>query len=75
MESCIIHFPTAPPCSTKVDVLETGEVPIFFSFPQMRNLGMTTLNWAQKETKLHVQLLAFTLVQLSTPKWDTLYWN
>ena len=30
MESCIIHFPTAPPCSTKVDVLETGDVPILF---------------------------------------------
>ena len=27
MESCIAHFPT-PPCSTKVDVLETGDVPI-----------------------------------------------
>ena len=32
MESCIINFPTAPPCSTKVDVLETGDVPILFSF-------------------------------------------
>ena len=31
-ESCIIHFPTIPPCSTKVDVLETGDVPILF-FP------------------------------------------
>ena len=28
MESCVIHFPTAPPCSAKVDVLETGDVPI-----------------------------------------------
>ena len=28
-ESCIIHFPTTQPCSTKVDVLETGDVPIF----------------------------------------------
>ena len=25
-----------------VDVLETGDVPIFFSLPQMRNLGTTT---------------------------------
>ena len=41
MESCIIQFPTAPPCSTKVDVLETGDVPILFSLPQMRNLGTT----------------------------------
>ena len=40
-ESCIIHFPTTPPCSTMVDVLETGIVPILFSLPQMRNLGMT----------------------------------
>ena len=41
MESCIIHFPTTPPCSTQVDVLETGDVPILFSFSQMKNLGMT----------------------------------
>ena len=41
MESCIIHFPTAPPCSTKVDVLETGDVPILISLPQMKKLGMT----------------------------------
>ena len=41
LESCIIHFPTAPPCSTRVDVLETGNVPILFSLPQMKNLGTT----------------------------------
>ena len=41
MESCIIHFSTAPPCSTKFDVLETGDVPILFSLPQMKHLGMT----------------------------------
>ena len=41
MESCIIHFSTAPPCSSKVDVLETGDVPILFSLPQMKHLGMT----------------------------------
>ena len=41
MESCIIHFPTAPPCSAKVDVLETGDVPILFSLHQMKNFGMT----------------------------------
>ena len=34
-------FPTTPPCSTRVDVLETGGVPILFSLPQMKNLGMT----------------------------------
>ena len=33
LESCIIHFPTTPPCSTMVDVLETGDVPILFSLP------------------------------------------
>ena len=27
-ECCTIHFPTKPPCSTSVDVLETGDVPI-----------------------------------------------
>ena len=41
VESCIIHLPTAPPCSTKVNVLETGDVPILFSCPQMNNLGVT----------------------------------
>ena len=41
MESCIIHFPTAPPCCTKVDVLETGDVPILFSLPQINKLGIT----------------------------------
>ena len=41
LESCIIHFPTKPPCSTMVDVLETGDVPILFSLPQMRKLGMS----------------------------------
>ena len=40
-ESCIIHFPTTPLCSTVVDEVETSDVPILFSLPQMRNLGMT----------------------------------
>ena len=40
-ESCIIHFETTPPCSTRVDVLETGDVPILFSLLQMKNLGTT----------------------------------
>ena len=41
MESCIIHFPTTPPCSTEVDVLDKGDVPILFSLSQMKNLGTT----------------------------------
>ena len=28
-------------CSTRVDVLDTGNVPFLFSLPQMKNLGMT----------------------------------
>ena len=40
LESCIIHFPTTPPCSTRVDVLETGNVPILFSLHQMHKLGI-----------------------------------
>ena len=39
-ESCIIHFPT-PPCSTRVYVLETGDVPILFSRSQMKNVGIS----------------------------------
>ena len=38
-ENCIIHLPTTPPCSTRVDVLETGNVPILFSHPQMKHFG------------------------------------
>ena len=41
IESCINHFPTASPWITKVDVLETGDVPILFSLSQMKNLGTT----------------------------------
>ena len=41
-ENCIIHFPTIPPFSTKVDALETGDVPILFSLSQMNN-GCTTI--------------------------------
>ena len=40
-ESCIIHLPTKPLCSIRVDVLETGDVPILFSLPQMKNFGTT----------------------------------
>ena len=41
MESCIILFPTTPTCSSKVDVLETGGVPILSALPQINSLGMT----------------------------------
>ena len=40
-ESCIVHFPSKPPCSTRVDVLETSNVPISFSHQQMENWEMT----------------------------------
>ena len=40
LESCIIHIPTTPPCSTRVDVLEKGKVPILFSLSKMKNSGM-----------------------------------
>ena len=40
-ESCINHFPTTPPWSIRVDVLETGNVPFLLSLPHMKNLGMT----------------------------------
>ena len=41
VESCIVHYPTAPPCSTKVDVLETRDVTILFYFLPMEILGVT----------------------------------
>ena len=37
----MIHFPTKPPCASRVDVLQTRNVPILFSLPNMKNLGMT----------------------------------
>ena len=38
-----IWFPTKPPMSTLVDIVEQGRVPILFSFQQMKNLR-TQLN-------------------------------
>ena len=49
-------------------MLETGDVRILFSLPQMRNLGMT-IELDEMETKLHVHLLSCTLLQLSTLRW------
>ena len=40
-DTCIFHFSTTPPCSTRVDALETGDVLVLFSLPQFKNLGMT----------------------------------
>ena len=40
-ERLIIHYPTNPSCSTEVDILEEGSVPILISIQQMRNLYMT----------------------------------
>ena len=40
-ESCIIHFPTTLPCSTRVGVLETGDVPFLFSLSQTKHVGIT----------------------------------
>ena len=62
-ESCIIHFPTTPPCSTRVDVLETGDGPFLFSLPQMKNLG-TKIELDPKGHKITCP--AFGLVLLSS---------
>ena len=58
-ESCVFHFPTNPPCSTKVDALETSDVPILFFSLRLR-----------LDPKLHVLLLVCNPLQLSTPQWD-----
>ena len=73
-ESCIIHFPTTLSCSTRVDVLETGDVPILSSLPQMNNLGIT-IEFDPKGDKIHVQLLVCTLLQLKTLQRDILFWT
>ena len=39
-ETCVLTFPTEPPCTTQIDILEQGEVPILFSLQQMKNLGI-----------------------------------
>ena len=36
-----LRYHTTPPCSTNIDVLEQGTVPILLSISQMRNLCMT----------------------------------
>ena len=46
-ESCIIHFPTIPPCSTKVDVPEISDVPIF-PFSQIKKTWVQLLNCGSK---------------------------
>ena len=43
-ENCLVHFPTTPPCSATVDVLETGDVPILFSLLQIQ-IWVLHLNW------------------------------
>ena len=50
-ESCIIRFPTTPPCSARVDVLEKGCVPTLFSRLQI-NILVWLMNWIRKETKI-----------------------
>ena len=50
-ESCMINFPTTPPCSTRVDVLETGDLPFLFSLLRMENLG-TTIELDSKGDKI-----------------------
>ena len=40
-ETCIVNFPTSPPCSTQIDILEQGSVPILMSLNQMQNLGIS----------------------------------
>ena len=66
-ESCNIHFPTTPPCSTRVDVLETGAGPILFSLPQMNNLGpIIELNPKGDEITCPVFILYSSPVEYST---------
>ena len=40
-EKLRVWLPTKPPCSTDFEILETGNVPLLFSLPQMRNLYFT----------------------------------
>ena len=40
-EKLRVWLPTTPPCSTDFEILESGNVPLLFSLPQMRNLYFT----------------------------------
>ena len=73
-KSCIIHFPTTPPCSIRVDVLETGYVPIYPPFLRWR-IWIRLLNWIQKETNLHVQLFGLVLLSSRVHHDGTLCWT
>ena len=57
-----------------VDVLETSDVPILCSLPQIRNLG-TTNELDPSGDKITCPALACFLVQLSIPQWDALCWT
>ena len=70
-ESCIIQFPTTRPCSTRVDVLETSGVPIFFSLSQMKTLGMT-VELDPKGNKIKRPAFDLSLLQPNTPQWEIL---
>ena len=74
MESCTIHFPKTPPCSTKVDVLETGDVPILFSPSQMKNLGMT-FELDPKRDKITCPAFGLFSSPAKIPQWDILCWT
>ena len=47
-ESCIIHFPTIPPCSTRVDVLETDNVPIIILTSSNEQFGNDYRNGSER---------------------------
>ena len=66
-EICIVNFPTTPPCSTRVVVIETGDVPILFSPPQMKILGITLeLNQTRDKTTCPAFGLYSSPVEYST---------
>ena len=73
MESCIIHF---PPCSTKVDVFETGDVSFLFSRELiLKNLGSMTEFHSKVANHYMSQRLFCDLLQLCTPQWCILMWT
>ena len=64
-----IHFPTTPVCTTQVDILEQGHVPILLSMGQMQNLSM---KFDMTPDAIYITCEAFglnnTLVPMSTSK-------
>ena len=61
LESCIVHFPTEPACSTRVDVLRRATCLPYSPFLQMK-IGVRLLSWIQKERQNYMSSFCLALI-------------